>query len=120
MNCFKYIFSLFLLCVSVSTCLYAQPTECCSSCDCLTCGEVDNCIALPGSNPALCSANDSVTDVCGIQGGRLITCSSFSENNTNGGICVPIDGGLGFLIAGGLGMGVVATRRREKLELAQA
>ncbi len=31
--------------------------------------------------------------------------------------CVPIDGGLGFLIAGGLGMGVLGVRRRKELEL---
>ena len=32
--------------------------------------------------------------------------------------CIPIDGGLGFLIAGGLGIGVMGIRRRkEELEL---
>lgn len=31
--------------------------------------------------------------------------------------CIPIDGGLGFLIAGGLGMGVLGVRRRKELEL---
>lgn len=32
--------------------------------------------------------------------------------------CIPIDGGLGFLIAGGLGIGVIGIRRRkEELEL---
>ena len=52
------------------------------------------------------------------------------DNNTEGvvtdesvttygpGGCIPIDGGLGFLIAGGLGIGVIGIRRRkEELEL---
>ena len=51
---------------------------------------------------------------------------SYWENNTLGvtgkpggaGGCIPIDGGLGFLIAGGLSIGVIGIRRRkEELEL---
>ena len=46
-------------------------------------------------------------------------CSSWTENYYAGADdgCVPIDGGLGFLIAGGLGMGVLGVRRRKELEL---
>ena len=58
-----------------------------------------------------------------------IPCSTWWENNTAGVTgsdrgdgaptdCIPIDGGLGFLIAGGLGFGVIGIRRRkEELEL---
>ena len=51
------------------------------------------------------------------------TCISWTENyyDMSGGAgdggCIPIDGGLGFLIAGGLGMGVLGVRRRKELEL---
>ena len=68
-------------------------------------------------------------EVCGVNH-PTTTCSSFWENNTSGvvtdessttygaGGCIPIDGGLGFLIAGGLGIGVFGIRRRkEELEL---
>ena len=56
-------------------------------------------------------------------------CTKFWENNTQGvssdgqqpsdpNGCIPIDGGLGFLIAGGLGIGVIGIRRRkEELEV---
>ena len=45
--------------------------------------------------------------------------ASISASNPNG--CIPIDGGLGFLIAGGLGIGVIGIRRRkEGLELERA
>ena len=57
-------------------------------------------------------------------------CMTFYQNNTEGvvtdesettfgpGGCIPIDGGVGFLIAGGLGIGVIGIRRRkEELEL---
>ena len=50
-------------------------------------------------------------------------CSSWTENNltlnpnVEGNGCVPIDGGLVVLIAGGLGMAFVSLRRRQSLEL---
>jgi len=46
-------------------------------------------------------------------------CESWTQNYYAGvdAGCVPIDGGLGFLIAGGLGMGVLGVRRRKELEL---
>ena len=101
----------------------ASPPDqpCCTDCTCVQCGAVAECEALPGAegNPANCV--EGGTNVCGTDSGLPgpPICASFAENNSEGGVCVPIDGGLGFLIAGGLGMGVIGTRRREKLTLEQ-
>ncbi len=70
-------------------------------------------------------------EICG-NNHPTTTCSTYWENNTEGvqsdtpqptdpNGCIPIDGGLGFLIAGGVGIGVLGIRRRkEELELERA
>lgn len=89
---------------------------CCYDCTCYTCAAVDVCLNNVGplGDPAGCQLGGC--DKC--ESGPN-ECSSFTENyyaGTDEG-CVPIDGGLGFLIAGGLGMGVLGVRRRKELEL---
>ena len=117
----------FLVCVPAL--LFAQdPTECttaggdppiggcCYDCTCYTCAAADACAGLPGSDPSNCVLGGC--EKCQT-GNPLTECLSWSENyyaGTDEG-CVPIDGGLGFLIAGGLGMGVLGVRRRKELEL---
>ena len=82
-------------------------------------------------------ANCALGPACGFsptaQPGE-VACTTWWENNTQGvggtirenetdpgdvpENCIPIDGGLGFLIAGGLGIGVIGIRRRkEELEV---
>ncbi len=72
------------------------------------------------------TADPSICNPGGCQNCEVNTpteCSSWTENYYGpfqNGVdqgCVPIDGGLGFLIAGGLGMGVLGVRRRKELEL---
>ena len=113
---------LLLTCCSLS--VWSQVNPCCSNCTCLTCGEVDYCAGLPGDlgDPATCVSGGR--DTCGTDTDSPtgpILCLDFAENNTtNGGVCVPIDGGLGFLIAGGLGMGVLGIRRRKEESVVEA
>ncbi|MDC0600651.1 hypothetical protein OAO65_05035, partial [Flavobacteriales bacterium] len=68
--------------------------------------------------------NSAGANVCGNGAGET-PCTEFWENNTQGvssnGVqpsdpngCIPIDGGLGFLIAGGMGIGVLGIRRRRE------
>lgn len=102
---------------------------CCETCSCTLCGDIEICKGLEtqlGESPeTFCTA--AVPGDCDAAG---TPCSTWWENNTEGvvtdesvttygpGGCIPIDGGLGFLIAGGLGIGVIGIRRRkEELEL---
>lgn len=101
--------------------------DCCQTCTCTFCADIVSCQSNPNyTDPAFCDEGGS--GVCGI--GTGIDCSTFYQNNTEGvvtdesettfgpGGCIPIDGGLGFLIAGGLGIGVLGIRRRkEELQL---
>ena len=88
---------------------------CCYDCTCKYCGDVEVCAGIPEADPAVCNLGG-----CGnCEPGPTTECSSWTENyfvDPSEG-CVPIDGGLGFLIAGGLGMGVLGVRRRKELEL---
>lgn len=87
---------------------------CCYDCTCLNCGDVFDCNDLPGADPANCQLGGCEKCESGPN-----ECISWTQNyyvGTDEG-CVPIDGGLGFLIAGGLGMGVLGVRRRKELEL---
>ena len=90
---------------------------CCYDCTCYTCSEVDACDNTPGSDYALCVPGGC--GQCGVDSPGIDPCGSWTENYYAGSDegCVPIDGGLGFLIAGGLGMGVLGVRRRKELEL---
>lgn len=89
--------------------------SCCETCTCLYCAQVNNCdsqIPILGDHDARCSLGGCDNCDKDIPGDE---CQSWTENyysGTDDG-CVPIDGGLGFLIAGGLGMGVLGVRRRK-------
>ena len=98
--------------------------NCCFDCSCYFCGHIQDCLnAGPTFPPADCNPPTEGGN-CGIGTGTL--CSTFWENNDQGvtgaflredGVptdCIPIDGGLGFLIAGGIGMGVLGIRRRKE------
>ncbi len=92
---------------------------CCFDCTCYTCAAVDVCLNNVGplADPAGCQLGGCSN--CGENEALVDACTHFSENyfiDPNE-TCVPIDGGLGFLIAGGLGMGVLGVRRRKELEL---
>ena len=125
----KAMFQLLALCclIMVVGKAIAQPaTNCCDNCTCAYCGDIMQCYNSPGQTPALCQMG-GVED-CGINH-PTTECETYWQNNTKnvGGIirnypsdpgdipenCIPIDGGLGFLIAGGLGIGVVGIRRRK-------
>ena len=102
-----------------------NPEACCSDCTCIFCGHQMSCGFL---DPANC--NEGGTNFCGNDGDTATTdtpCTYFWDNTflqgelprtdpTDGASenCVPIDGGLGFLIAGGLGIGVIGIRRRKE------
>jgi len=97
------------------------PSSCCDDCTCLNCGDVAYCAGIPGADPST-NCFEGGCENCGVDHPTQ-TCSSWTENyygpegvGVDQG-CVPIDGGLGFLIAGGLGMGVLGVRRRKELEL---
>ena len=105
-----------------SECTGGVPTgNCCDDCTCYTCGDVAICENNVGpggpgtADPSICNLGGC--ENCG--GSPTTECSSWTENYYSGVDegCVPIDGGLGFLIAGGLGMGVLGVRRRKELEL---
>jgi len=98
-----------------------DPSQCCLDCTCTFCGDILTCLESPFYDVIDCDLNGA--NVCGVGTGTL--CSTFWENNTAGvngpdrgdgapTDCIPIDGGLGFLIAGGLGIGVVGIRRRKE------
>jgi hypothetical protein len=117
----------------------AQPATCCFSCSCTTCGDLADCLAYQAIDPT----NNIPSDVCNqytengpSQGCGIgaTPCAEWYDNSVHTGTtvdsysstsgtnpCIPIDGGLGFLIAGGIGMGVVGIRRRKgELELKRA
>ena len=93
--------------------------SCCYDCSCLQCGAVAECENLPGPEGSPSGCVSGGCNNCGAGHPTNDTCISWTENYYAGvdDDCVPIDGGLGFLIAGGLGMGVLGVRRRKELEL---
>ena len=96
------------------------PASCCYDCTCYLCTDVSICEGQVGASPSLCQLGGC--ENCGTDHPNDL-CDSWTWNYYGPyqmGIdqfCVPIDGGLGFLIAGGLGMGVLGVRRRKELEL---
>jgi len=125
-------FGQMLLLLAVCFTMNAQPTgdsaPCCVDCSCAFCGDIQSCYGfeVPGDclNGPNCGFSAPVA-----QNGE-VACIYWWENNTQGvggtirsnpsdpgdvpENCIPIDGGLGFLIAGGLGIGVVGIRRRKE------
>jgi|GEM_PF-3429019 len=94
--------------------------DCCLDCTCYLCSDIAACEQSPFNSPDECDSGGAQN--CGVGGQH---CTTFWENNTEGvqsdipqptdpNGCIPIDGGLGFLIAGGLGIGVVEIRRRKE------
>ena len=113
---FLVCFPAVLFAQGVSECNQDDPPgNCCYDCTCYTCGDVSICAGLPGASPDSCQLGGCLNCFEGPTTG----CTSWTENYYDGADdgCVPIDGGLGFLIAGGLGMGVLGVRRRKELEL---
>ena len=103
-----------------------QPENCCFDCTCTLCGDILSCVNQgPFLDPNDCSLGG--TGACGVDRVPQILCSTYWGNTSLSGAdrgdgaptdCIPIDGGLGFLIAGGLGIGVMGIRRRkEELEV---
>ena len=88
--------------------------ECCLDCTCTTCAEIQSC---QGSPQDCQTPNNNPFPECGV--GFGVDCSTFYQNaGVSQDPCIPIDGGLGLLIVGGIGMGVAGIRRRrEELEL---
>jgi hypothetical protein len=114
----------------------AQVPECCNTCTCTLCGDLASCQASPFVPETKCNQwfdDDPSGEGCGL---GATPCEEWYDNTSvvDGGVtvdsysstsgtnpCIPIDGGLGFLIAGGIGMGVVGIRRRKgELELKRA
>ena len=115
--------------------IWAQYENCCLTCSCALCGDLAGCLGGPMAGPGECTQYQGDTG-CG-SNGNATPCTAFYDNSqyVSGGYgqvdsysstsgtypCIPIDGGLGFLIAGGIGMGVIGIRRRkEELELKRA
>lgn len=102
---------------SVQTLLgQGDPATCCSDCTCTLCGDQLSCGFLLPSDCDLGGDNR-----CGIGGDSLCTYIWQNSHLYPAGVprgdgasdnCIPIDEGLGFLIAGGLGIGVIGIRRR--------
>lgn len=98
-----------------------NPNNCCTDCTCEWCVHEACCEGNPNYSASTCTWT-GVAGQCGTYDSAIHgpvdnssgPCASFDENTT-GGQCVPIDGGLGFLIAGGLGMGVLGVRRRHQM-----
>ena len=116
-------------CVDV---VFAQPgaATCCEDCTCVLCGDQLSCGFILASDCDMGGTNN-----CGADGDPATTdtpCTVIWQNTSlyPAGVdrgdgasdnCVPIDGGLGFLIAGGIGIGVIGIRRRkEELVLERA
>ena len=112
---------------------FAQVPECCLSCSCTLCGDLAACQDSPYTPSTFCHQYpDPGGDGCGT--GTPDLCDEWYDNSSFTGTlvdsysstsgtnpCIPIDGGLGFLIAGGLGIGVIGIRRRnEGLQLQAA
>lgn len=103
--------------------IYGQetPETCCETCSCTLCGNQLACYGLYGIFGPSDVCNDGGEGNCGF-GNSNGLCTTWWQNSTLTGTdrgdgastdCIPIDGGLGFLIAGALGMGVFCIRRRE-------
>lgn len=114
-----------LLCFGVFAILSNQGfgQECCIDCTCFLCSDIAAC----QQNP-LEPADNCFFGGAGNCGAPQQPCATFWENNTEGvqsnipqptdpNGCIPIDGGLGFLIGGGLGIGIVGIRRRKEQPL---
>ena len=131
---------LLLLALCPAKQVFGQVPECCFSCSCTLCGDLAECLGFEAIDPAelgpdsVCNqytGNDPGGEGCGRD---ATPCSQWYDNTVYTGTtvdsfsstsgtnpCIPIDGGLGFLIAGGIGMGVVGIRRRKgELELNRA
>lgn len=101
-----------------------EPATCCATCSCTLCGDLASCSLSPFNASITCTQFGG--QGCGNEGGMVVACSEWYDNSVYTGTtvnsysstsgtnpCIPIDGGLGFLIAGGLGIGVLGIRRRE-------
>jgi len=125
---------LLLLALCPAKQVLGQVPECCETCSCTLCGDLAECVASPFTPSTYCEQyqdNDPAGEGCGT---GATPCSQWYDNSVYTGTtvdsysstsgtnpCIPIDGGLGFLIAGGIGMGVVGIRRRKgELELNRA
>ena len=101
--------------------------NCCENCTCRYCYQVGCCQDNPNYSEGDCGWQGDVGG-CGIPlesslgagDGGVALCSSFSQSNNNGGVCIPIDGELGFLILGGGAFGLLGLRRRRQFELLSA
>ena len=94
--------------------------NCCEDCTCSYCAEIACCENSPFYFPGDCGPGGTAVCEAGPN-----ACTTFFENNVNGVTnansqspsnpngCIPIDGGMGFLIAGGLGIGIIGIRRRK-------
>ena len=102
-----------------------EPATCCATCSCTLCGDLASCSLSPFNASITCT--QFAGQGCGNEGGTVVPCTEWYDNTGLNGTplvdsysstsgtnpCIPIDGGLGFLIAGGLGIGVLGIRRRE-------
>lgn len=105
----------------------AEPENCCQTCSCIYCTSIGECQALePGFTPEnLCTAlepgdcdkDGTPCDDWWDNGSVLVTSATPRPTDPTG--CIPIDGGLGFLIAGGLGIGVLGIRRKDSQRLVE-
>lgn len=99
---------------------FDNPSNCCVDCTCTLCGDIQCCVGSPPTyTEAACALGGNNT--CGTTGGGP-TCSTYWENTSLSGSdrgdglpsdCIPIDGGLGFLVAGGFGIAAIGIRRRK-------
>lgn len=102
-----------------------QAADCCNTCSCTLCGDLASC-AGPFLPEEICSQYGG-SQGCGL---NVTPCTEWYDNSVFTGTtvdsysstsgtnpCIPIDGGLGFLIAGGIGMGVFGIRRRKEGDL---
>ena len=96
---------------------------CCEDCSCSLCGDIMGCYVLEvtpfAEDPSSFCGNGETTwwenNTSGVGGAIRSNPGDPGDVPEN---CIPIDGGLGFLIAGGLGIGVIGIRRRkEELEV---
>lgn len=84
----QHLFFALLLTVVSPFIALAQPPpfECCYDATCTWCSEVAECEQTPLSDPS--DAFSGGTGVCGLDSPFLVLCSSFSENNAFGGVCL--------------------------------
>ena len=115
-------FAMFVFGSAIVSTAQDQPASCCFDCTCTLCGDILSCVNQgPFLDPNDCGSGG--TGSCGIDLGPEVLCSTYWGNTTLSGAdrgdgapsdCIPIDGGLGLLIAGGLGIGVMGIRRRKE------